>query len=160
MAEWGNMSKRDTIEEKTTLILEPILEKMGFDLWDVEYVKEGPDMYLRAYIDKEGGITIDDCVDVSHALSDAIDADDYIEDAYILEVSSPGLGRQLKKDKEFQRSIGRDIDVKLYKALDGTKEFTGTLTAFDKYSITIEAAGETKAFNRTDVAKVNLTLDI
>lgn len=154
------MSKRDIIEEKTEQLLTPILEEFGFYLWDVEYVKEGPEMYLRAYIDKEGGININDCVDVSRRLSDAIDADDYIEEAYILEVSSPGLGRQLKKDKEFERSIGRQIDVKLYKPLDGSKEFTGVLSAFDKYSITIDSEEGTKSFNRSDVAKVNLTLDI
>lgn len=153
------MSKKEVIEEKTEELLNPILEKMGFELWDVEYVKEGQDMYLRAFIDKEGGITIDDCVDVSHALSDALDADDYIEDAYILEVSSPGLGRTLKKDKEFLRSIGKDIDIKLYKALDGTKEYTGTLIGFDKYSVTIKNGEEEKCFNRNDIAKVNLTID-
>ena len=154
------MSKRDTIEEKTEQLLTPILEKMGFDLWDVEYVKEGPDMYLRAYIDKEGGITIDDCVDVSHALSDAIDADDYIDEAYILEVSSPGLGRQLKKDKELERSIGKEVDIKLYKALDGTKEYSGCLKAFDKFSITLGMGDDDKTFNRQDIAKINLSVDI
>lgn len=153
------MSKKEVIEEKTEELLNPILERMGFELWDVEYVKEGQDMYLRAFIDKEGGITIDDCVDVSHALSDALDADDYIEDAYILEVSSPGLGRTLKKDKEFLRSIGKDIDIKLYKALDGTKEYTGALIGFDKYSVTIKNGEEEKCFNRNDIAKVNLTID-
>ena len=94
------MSKREDIERKSEAILQPILDEFGFELWDVEYVKEGPDYYLRAYIDKEEGITIDDCVDVSRRFSDALDVDDFIEDAYILEVSSPGLGRQLKKDKE------------------------------------------------------------
>ena len=153
------MSKRDIIEEKTEQLLIPILEKRGFELWDVEYVKEGPDMYLRAYIDKEGGINIDDCVDVSHELSDALDADDFIEDAYILEVSSPGLGRQLKKDKEFEKSLGREVDIKFYKPMDGTKELTGILKAYDKESLTVEIEGEEKALNRADIAKVNLSID-
>ena len=153
------MSKRDIIEEKTEQLLISILEKKGFELWDVEYVKEGPDMYLRAYIDKEGGINIDDCVDVSHELSDALDADDFIEDAYILEVSSPGLGRQLKKDKEFEKSLGREVDIKFYKPMDGTKEMTGILKAYDKESLTVEIEGEEKTLNRADIAKVNLSID-
>ena len=125
------MSRHEDYETKTEALLQPILERLHFDLWDVEYVKEGADYYLRAYIDKEGGITIDDCVDVSRELSDLLDAQDFIEDAYILEVSSPGLGRKLKKDKEFERSIGRKVDLKTFKPVDGVKEFTGILKAYD-----------------------------
>ena len=97
------MSKRENYEAKTEELLTPILERMGFELWDIEYVKEGADYYLRAYIDKPGGIMIDDCVDVSRALSDELDREDFIDDAYILEVSSPGLTRALKKDRDFER---------------------------------------------------------
>lgn len=155
------MSKRDQIEKRTEELLEPILKEMNFYLWDVEYVKEGQDMYLRAYIDKDGGITINDCVDVTRALSDALDADDFVEDdSYILEVSSPGLGRKLVKDKEFERSIGKDIDVKFYRPIDGTKEISGELKAFDKETITVICGEEEKVLNRTDVALVKLTLDI
>ena len=139
--------------------MEPILSEFGFELWDVEFVKEGPERYLRAYIDKEGGITIDDCVDVSRCLSDALDADDFIEDEYILEVSSPGLGRQLKKDKELQRSIGRSVDLKLYKALEGTKEYSGELAAFDNETVTIETTEGMRKFDRGDIAVVKLTVD-
>lgn len=139
--------------------MEPILSEFGFELWDVEFVKEGPERYLRAYIDKEGGITIDDCVDVSRRLSDALDADDFIEDEYILEVSSPGLGRQLKKDKELQRSIGRSVDLKLYKALEGTKEYSGELAAFDNETVTIETTEGIRKFDRGDIAVVKLTVD-
>ena len=95
------MSRKD-IEAKTEALLMPILDEFGFELWDVEYVKEGSEYYLRAYIDKEGGITIDDCVDVSRKLSDKLDEDDFIDSEYILEVSSPGLGRTLKSDRDFQ----------------------------------------------------------
>lgn len=156
----GQMSRRDDIEKKTEEILEPILAAKNFYLWDVEYVKEGSEMYLRAYIDKDGGISIDDCVEVSRALSDAIDADDYTgDDAYILEVSSPGLGRKLVKDKEFDRSIGKDVDIKFYKPVDGTKETSGTLKAFDKDTITISLGDEDKTYERSLIATVKLSID-
>lgn len=153
------MSRHEDYETKTEALLQPILERLHFDLWDVEYVKEGADYYLRAYIDKEGGITIDDCVDVSRELSDLLDAQDFIEDAYILEVSSPGLGRKLKKDKEFERSIGRKVDLKTFKPVDGVKEFTGILKAYDANSITIEENGTEKQFARKELANVKLSID-
>ena len=155
------MSKRDIIEKKTEELLEPILKERNYELWDVEYVKEGQEMYLRAYIDKEGGITINDCVDVTHALSDALDADDFVDDdSYILEVSSPGLGRKLVKDKEFTRSIGRDVDIKFYRPIEGVKEISGQLKSFDKETIEIICGEEEKSFKRADIATVKLSLDI
>lgn len=153
------MSKRENYESKTEELITPILDRLGFELWDVEYVKEGADYYLRAYIDKDGGITIDDCVDVSRALSDELDREDFIEDAYILEVSSPGLGRVLKKDKDFERSIGRMVEIKTYKPIDGTKEFTGTLKSYDKEKITIDTDGAERDFARADTAKINLYVE-
>jgi ribosome maturation factor RimP len=93
----------------------PIIEEHNFELVDVEYVKEGGTWYLRAYIDKEGGITVDDCEVVSRALGELLDVEDFIDEAYILEVSSPGLGRPLKKEKDFVRSIGKEVDVKVPK---------------------------------------------
>ena len=119
------MSKAREYEEQTEQLLQPIIDENNFELVDVEYVKEGGNWFLRAYIDKEGGITIDDCELVSRALSDLLDKEDFIPDSYILEVSSPGLGRQLKKDKDFKRSIGKEIEIKLYKPVkikDGKKE--------------------------------------
>lgn len=153
------MSKREEIESKTEQLILPILDSKNFDLWDIEYVKEGPDYYLRAYIDKEDGITIDDCVDVSRALSDKLDADDFIEDAYILEVSSPGLGRVLKKDKELKRCIGADVDVKTYKAINGSKDFTGCLKSFSKENLVIETEDGEIDFARGDIAVIKLSLD-
>ena len=126
---------------------------------DVEYVKEGADYYLRVYADKEGGITIDDCVLISRALEAKLDAEDFIPDAYILEVSSPGLGRPLKKEKDYKRSIGREVDIKLYKALDGTKEFTGTLRSYDDTSVTIETETSNMSFDKSDIALIRLALD-
>ena len=103
------MAKREDIVSRTEELLGPILDSFGFELWDVEYVKEGQEMYLRVAIDKPGGVTIDDCVSVSRKLSDALDENDPTDDAYILEVSSPGLGRRLKKDREFEKSTTHKI---------------------------------------------------
>ncbi|MBO5197057.1 MAG: ribosome maturation factor RimP, partial [Lachnospiraceae bacterium] len=116
--------------------------------------------FLRAYIDKEGGITVDDCEKVSRRLSDLLDEVDFIPDSYILEVSSPGLGRQLKKDKDFARSIGEEIEIKLYKAVNKRKELTGILIGYDKDTITIEQEDENElVLERTDIAMVRLALD-
>lgn len=152
------MSRKD-IEAKTEALLMPILDEFGFELWDVEYVKEGSEYYLRAYIDKEGGITIDDCVDVSRRLSDKLDEDDFIDSEYILEVSSPGLGRTLKSDRDFSKSIGRDTDIKLYKPVDKVKEFEGILKAFDSDTLTFLIDGNERVFARSEVASVKLHVE-
>ncbi|MBS7305906.1 MAG: ribosome maturation factor RimP [Lachnospiraceae bacterium] len=152
------MSRKD-IEAKTEALLMPILDEFGFELWDVEYVKEGSEYYLRAYIDKEGGITIDDCVDVSRKLSDKLDEDDFIDSEYILEVSSPGLGRTLKSDRDFTKSIGRDTDIKLYKPIDKVKEFEGILKAFDNDTLTFLIDGNERVFNKSEVASVKLHVE-
>ncbi|MCR5771324.1 MAG: ribosome maturation factor RimP [Butyrivibrio sp.] len=153
------MSRKEDIERKTEEILVPIAQKHGTTVYDVEYVKEAGDWYLRAYIDKEGGVNIGDCVDVSHDLSDALDADDFIEDAYTLEVSSPGLGRQLKKDRHFENSLGLDVDLKTYKPVDGCKEFTGVLKAYDADTVTITIQDIDKIFSRKDISVIRLSLD-
>ncbi|MCM1136135.1 MAG: ribosome maturation factor RimP [Clostridium sp.] len=159
------MSKRENYELKTEAILKPIAGANHVDIYDIEYVKEGSDWYLRCYIDKEGGVSIDDCEAVSRALSDALDAEDFIDDAYILEVSSPGLGRTLKKDKHLSASIGEEVEIKTYKPIDGAKEFTGILKAFDENTITLTDVSSDKgekeeaAFNRKEIAVVKLTLD-
>ena len=106
------MTKRETYEQKTEALLAPLLEEHRFELVDVEFVKEAGTWFLRAYIDKPGGITIDDCELVSRALSDLLDEKDFIEETYILEVSSPGLGRPLKKDRDFERSLGESVEVR------------------------------------------------
>lgn len=152
------MSRKD-IEAKTEALLMPILDEFGFELWNVEYVKEGSEYYLRAYIDKEGGITIDDCVDVSRKLSDKLDEDDFIDSEYILEVSSPGLGRTLKSDRDFSKSIGRDTDIKLYKPIDKVKEFEGILKAFDNDTLTFLIDGNERVFSKSEVASVKLHVE-
>ena len=154
------MSKREIYEQKTEEILIPIMEELGFELVDVEYVKEGSSWYLRAYIDKPGGININDCETVSRRLSDILDEKDFIDDAYIMEVSSPGLGRPLKKEKDFKRSLGMEVDIRTYRMIDRQKEFTGILTAYDEKTVTIELEDETtKTFDRGDIALIRLAFD-
>ena len=154
------MTKRETYEQRTEALLLPILEENQFELVDVEYVKEGSNWYLRAYIDKPGGITINDCELVSRALSDRLDEEDYIDSAYILEVSSPGLGRPLKKDRDFQRSLGSEVEVRLFRPLDGSKELTGILKDYNKEKIEIETAdGNVLPIMREQIALVRLALD-
>lgn len=153
------MSKSKTYESRTEDLLTPIVEKFGVSIYDVEYVKEGSDWYLRAYIDKEGGVDINDCENVSRALSDALDKEDFIAEAYILEVSSPGLGRTLKKDKHFEKSLGEEVEVKTYKPIDNCKEFAGILKAYDDKTVTIETDNTEICFAKSDIALVRLALD-
>ncbi|MBQ5735333.1 MAG: ribosome maturation factor RimP [Lachnospiraceae bacterium] len=154
------MTKRETYEMKTEELLKPIIAENNFELVDVEFVKEGSNWYLRAYIDKEGGITVDDCELVSRALSDLLDEKDFIDEAYILEVSSPGLGRPLKKDKDFVRSIGEEVEIKLFRAINKQKDYTGYLKAYDKDTVTIEDEDENEmVFERSNIALIRLALD-
>lgn len=154
------MSKREIYEQKTEEILIPIVEEYGFELVDVEYVKEGSNWYLRAYIDKPGGITVNDCEAVSRKLSDILDEKDYIDDAYILEVSSPGLGRPLKKEKDFKRSLGEEVEIRTYRMIEKQKEFTGILRAYDETTVTIEMEnGTEKTFEKGNIALIRLAFD-
>ena len=154
------MAKKEDYEQQTEKLLEPIIAEHQFELVDVEYVKEGSNWYLRAYIDKEGGITVDDCEIVSRILSDLLDKHDFIPDAYILEVSSPGLGRQLKKEKDFKRSLGQEVEVKLYKAIEKQKQFTGILKDYNDETITLEfEEEETLAIPRQNISLIRLAFD-
>lgn len=136
----------------------PIVEACGCTLWDVEYVKEAGEWYLRVYIDREGGVSINDCEAVSRPLSDALDEADPIEGSYVLEVSSAGADRPLKKPAHFQQFLGAEVDVRLYRPLDGRKEYTGVLKGYDGGDVTIETAGEARTFVKKDVAQVRLTV--
>ena len=154
------MTKRESYEQRTEKFLLPLMEEHGFELVDVEFVKEAGVWYLRAYIDKEGGIAVDDCEVISRKVSDWLDKEDFIDESYILEVSSPGLGRPLKKEKDFARSIGKDVEVRLYKALNKSKEYTGALEAYDKESVTLKMEdGSQMTFQRADIALIRLALD-
>lgn len=164
------MSKREEYETRAEKMLEPLMEAHHFELVDVEYVKEAGSWYLRAYVDKEGGITLDDCELINRTWSDMMDEEDFIEEAYILEVSSPGLGRKLKKEKDFQRSIGEKVDVKFYKARKlplgrhgkevSVKEITGVLKNFSKEDITLETEfSPAYDIPRSEISTVKLSID-
>ena len=153
------MSKKEIYEQRTEELLQPIIEKNQFELVDVEFVKEAGNWYLRAYIDKPGGITVDDCEIVSRAFSDILDEKDYIDESYIFEVSSPGLGRPLKKEKDFARSMGEEVEVRTYRAINKQKEFIGFLCDYDKDTVTIEYEdGEKQTFERSEIALIRLAL--
>ena len=146
-------TKRADIEAKTEALVMPIIEANNLELVDVEYVKEGSDYYLRVYADKEGGITIGDCEIVNRALGDLLDQDDYIGDAYILEVSSPGLTRPLKKEKDFKKVV----EIKTFAKVNGAKEFEGVLKAYDENTVTIELEDETEiTITRKDISMIRL----
>lgn len=154
------MTKREMYETRTEELFLPIMEELGFELVDVEYVKEGSNWYLRAYIDKEGGISVDDCEVVSRRISDLLDVHDFIEDSYIFEVSSPGLGRPLKKEKDYQRSMGKELEIRTYRAVDREKEFYGILKAYDADTVTIETEdGTERTFAKPDIALIRLAFD-
>lgn len=154
------MGKKENYENRVENYLLPLVEEHHFELVDVEYVKEAGTWYLRAYIDKEGGIAVDDCEVISRNLGDWLDKEDFIDDSYILEVSSPGLGRPLKKEKDYIRSMGKDVEVKLYRQLNKQKEFTGALSAYDKDTVTLAMEdGSEMVFEKADIALIRLALD-
>lgn len=154
------MGKHEEYELKTKELISDVLKEAGVELYDVDFEKEGADWYLRVYIDKEGGVSINDCENVSRAFNQILDKEDYIEESYIFEVSSPGLGRQLKKDVHFEKSLGESVDLKLYKPVDGCKEFTGILKAYDHNTVTVTVNDKDMIFNRKDTANIRLSLDI
>lgn len=137
----------------------PIAAEHGCSLWDVEYVREGGEWFLRVYIDKAGGVSINDCEAVSRPLSDALDEADPIEGSYVLEVSSAGADRALKKPEHFQQFLGTEVDVRLYRPLDGRKEYTGVLKEYAGGDVTIDAGGAPRTFAKKDVAQVRLHVE-
>lgn len=153
------MAKQNNTEKKVLEIVEPIVKEKELELADLEFVKEGPNWYLRVYIDKDGGVTIEDCESVSRVLEKKLDEKDPIEQAYILEVSSPGIDRPLKRPEHFQKYIGEIIDIKLYKPLDGKKEYQGELKQFDNGIITIaDERGQEIQFAQKETASVRLAV--
>ena len=159
-SEGKTMARREEYEERTEKLLGPILEENHFELVDVEYVKEGGSWYLRAYIDKPGGITVDDCEIVNRALGDLLDEEDFIEDSYILEISSPGLGRPLKKERDFARSLGEEVEIRTYRMVNKQKECRRILKANDKDTVTIEEEeGQDQIFERENIALIRLAFD-
>ena len=154
------MSKRESYEKKAEVLILPIINKNNYELVDIEFVREGSNWFLRAYVDKEGGFSVNDCEKVSREFSDLLDKEDFIEESYILEISSPGLGRPLKKDKDFERSMGEEVEVKLYKAFEGQKEFSGILEAYDTETVTLGFENNTKkTFEKKNIALIRLAID-
>lgn len=153
------MGKHEKYAVQTEAFLQSLQKTMDFEIVDVEFVKEGGNYFLRAYCDKEGGIGIDDCADISRRLSEWLDKEDFISESYTLEVSSPGLGRQLKKDRDFARELGKEVDVKTFKAMGRRKYFSGTLKSFDDDTVTIEEEGQEVRFERKNISDIRLKID-
>ena len=164
------MGKAEQIAKKAEELLVPVTETYGVSVYDVEYVTENGEKYLRAYIDKEGGVTIDDCENVSRAFETKLDESGLIDEQYSLEVSSPGLGRTLSKDRHLEKSIGESVEISFYKQMViredesssiKSKSIAGILKAFDKDTITIEDTETeiTSVWQRNDIAQIKLSLD-
>ena len=140
-------------------LIAPIAEELGYEMWDVEFVKEGTRRILRVTIDSEDGITIEDCEKMHRAIDPVLDEADPIESAYYLEVSSPGIERELRTDRHIEACIGCRVEARLYAPVDGTKTFVGTLAAFDGGKVTIETPSGERVFERRDVAKLRTLFD-
>ena len=144
-----------SIEEKVENLLKPIIEKIGYDLYDVEYAKEGKNYFLRIFIDKPEGIDISDCEKVNDAINDKLDEADYIKEQYFLEVSSPGIERVLKKEKHLEQNLGKEVYIKLFqKDKEGKKEYQGILESFDKEKIKIDNSVEIIQIERKSIAQI------
>ena len=146
------MSKDSSTVAAVRAIAGPIAESLGLEIWDIRFLKEGSGWFLRIFIDKEGGVGIDDCVEMSHALNGPLDEADPIEQAYCLEVSSPGIERELTRPEHYAAMLGKKISVRLYKAKDGTKELTGLLKSSDKDGIVLDC-GEDTALTYKEISK-------
>lgn len=152
------MKKKEDIEQKTEELAEPYCKDFGFELVDTDFVKEGNEFFLRIFIDKPGGITINDCEKMSRAFNEVLDEKEYIDYAYTFEVSSPGLTRQLKKEKDYIRSIGKLTDVKLYKKQGDFSGFTGVLKSYDDgvFTFTPEQAQDDIKLEKAEIADIRL----
>lgn len=138
-------------------IAEPLAKELGLSVWDVRFVKEGASWYLRIFIDKEGGVSIDDCVDMTHAVNKPLDEADLIEQAYFLEVSSPGIERELVRDEHFEKSIGKKVMVKTIRPVDGKRDFRGVLEAYDGGNVTVRREDATEfVFAKKEASFVKL----
>ena len=171
LGEWGNplftfsyrggsFVKATDVQQIVAEMVMPYLDREGFELVDVEYVKEGGNRYLRVFVDKEGGIDIDECGLISEYLSERLDETDPIKDAYILEVSSPGAERPLKKPEDFRRAVGKDVYITTYESIEGMKEFEGPLIDYDGESVTVKAGKKQQeiVIPMSKVASARLTI--
>ena len=146
------------ITDEVTRLAAPLAAELGLELWDVEYVREAGQWFLRVYIDKDGGVSINDCEALSKALDPVLDEADPIPDSYVFEVSSAGAERELKRPGDFERFMGSPVEVRLYKPFEGSKVWTGQLTGYEDGRVTLEAAGKVLQFDKAQVAKVRLRI--
>ena len=152
------MSRKEELERKAEELVLPVLEENGLSLYDTEYVREGKENYLRIYIDREGGVTVEDCESVSRVMNPLLDQETLFSDPYIFEVSSPGLTRALKKDRHFEKSLGKAVEVKLFEPLEKRKEWEGILKSFDGETVTIETPEGTEVqLKRSQIASIKLS---
>jgi len=147
------------IEEKVENLIENKVQELGYSLYDVEYVKEGKDYYLRIYIESEKGISLDDCELVSNNITELLDKEDYIKEQYFLEVSSTGVEKVLKKDKHLQSNLGVNVQVKLFKPFNGQKQYEGILKDFDEDNVIIETASEEIKIDRQNIGQIKTIFD-
>ncbi len=151
------MAGKGNTVSKVYEIVTPYAEKLGLDIWDIRFVKEGTDWYLRIFIDKEGGVTIDDCVDLTHAVTKPLDDADPISQSYLLEVSSPGIERELITDSHFKKFIGSNIMLRLIRPIEKVRDFSGKMISYDEGMITVELPdGEQLTVNKKETSFVKL----
>ncbi len=153
-----NMNKK-YIEESVKKMVDSVVKNTELKIIDIEYVKEGPFKYLRVYLDKPGGITVDDTADVSRALNKKLDEADLIKEQYFLEVSSPGIERAFKSDGDYKKSIGEKVEAKFFKAIDGKKSIEGVLVEKNDDSVVISSNDENITINLKDISKINKLLE-
>ena len=152
------MDKKNSTEKTVWQFIEPLLSDTPYEIYDVEYVKEGTEWYLRIFIDKEGGIDLDDCETVTDLINDPLDELDPIAEAYFLEVSSPGVERHLKSMRHFEKAVGEKIRIKTFVKMENSKEWVGILKAVDENGITLESNGKTIEFPFEKIAKANISV--
>ena len=144
------------VTETVTALAAPVAETLGLELWDVEYIREAGQWFLRVYIDKDGGVSINDCEALSRALDPVLDEADPISDSYVFEVSSAGAERELKRPGDFERFMGSGAEVRLYQPVNGSKSYVGTLSGYDDGNVTLTAAGKELTFEKSQIAQVRL----
>lgn len=150
---------KNSIVQAVTELVEPVVREEDLDLVDIEYKKEGQGWYLRIYIDKKGGVTVDDCQKVSRRIEDMIEIDEIVNSAYMLEVSSPGLDRPLKKEKDFLRSLGKKVRVTTYSPINNQRNFVGTIKDFSNETLYLEINEAPMAIPFTAIANAKYVLD-
>ena len=150
------MAKQNTVD-RVREIVQPYADELGLEIWDITFKKEGSEWYLRIFIDKDGGVNIDDCVDLTHAVSKPLDEADPISQNYMLEISSPGVERELTRDEHFEKYIGSPVMVRTIRPVDGVRDFNGTLTSYENKKLSVELRdGSTVSFEKKDTNYVKL----